>query len=88
MTKTLKQTNIVIEPISYIQIWGDDWTHAFLNGPRLADTPTANLLKRLKAKGDLTNSVLLFFSDHGYYYKGTKLQARIPVELILTKYQR
>ena len=40
-------------------------THDRLNYARFCDAPYSQLMKRMKAKGDLDNSVLVFFSDHG-----------------------
>ena len=50
------------------QIWESDWTHDIFDGVRMADVPTANFLRQLHSKGHLSNSVLIFLSDHGFRF--------------------
>lgn len=59
-------------------------THDYLNHAGYADPIVANLLNRLFANNLLSNTVLIFFSDHGLRYGkiretlSGKLEERLP----------
>ena len=47
-------------------LWNTDCSHDILNGIKMADEPTNQLLRKMKKDGDLEKGVLIFLSDHGF----------------------
>ncbi len=48
--------------------WSTENSHEDLNSIQLVDNTYANFLTRIKNKGYLDNTILIFMGDHGYRY--------------------
>ncbi|XP_031351352.1 uncharacterized protein LOC116176734 [Photinus pyralis] len=77
---TMSQSNIPF----FGFFWGSSLSHDYLNKPKLGDEHYANFFRRLKQNGILSNTVLIFISDHGIRWGGIRatfqgrMEERLP----------